>query len=124
MSENYVSHADKLGNIHISEEVLAAITAAAALEVDGVYSLAANLGSDIAELLGKKNLTKGIHIQVEEEQVSVVLSVPMTYGHTIPDVGHAIQENIKTAIESMTGMAVGNVNVTVAGIVFAKPETT
>ena len=75
MSENYVSHADKLGNIHISEEVLAAITAAAALEVDGVYSLAANLGSDIAELLGKKNLTKGIHIQVEEEQVSVVLSV-------------------------------------------------
>ena len=59
MSENYVSHADSLGNIHISEEVLAAITAAAALEVDGVYSLAANLGSDIAELLGKKNLTKG-----------------------------------------------------------------
>ena len=122
MSENYVSHAEKLGNIHISEEVLAAITAAAALEVDGVYSLAANLGSDIAELLGKKNLTKGIHIQVEEEQVSVVLSVLMSYGHTIPDVGKAIQEGVKTAIESMTGMDVASVNVTVAGIVFDKPE--
>ena len=54
MSENkdYVSRSDELGNIHISEEVLAGI-AAAALEVEGVSSLAANLGSDIAELLGK-----------------------------------------------------------------------
>lgn len=120
MSENYVSHAESLGNIHISEEVLAAITAAAALEVDGVYSLAANLGSDIAELLGKKNLTKGIHIQVEDEQVSVILSVLMSYGHTIPDMGKAIQEGVKTAIESMTGMEVGSVNVNVAGIVFDK----
>ena len=58
MSENkeYVSRCDELGNIHISEEVLAGIAAAAALETDGVSSLAANLGSDIAELLGKKNL--------------------------------------------------------------------
>ena len=55
-SKEYVSRSDELGNIHIAEEVLAAISAAAALEVDGVSSLAANLGSDIAELLGKKNL--------------------------------------------------------------------
>ena len=50
MSENkeYVSRCDELGNIHISEEVLAGIAAAAALEVDGVSSLAANLGSDSA----------------------------------------------------------------------------
>ena len=122
MSENYVSHADKLGNIHISEEVLAAITAAAALEVDGVYSLAANLGSDIAELLGKKNLTKGIHIQVEEEQVSVVLSVLMTYGHTIPEVGKAVQEAVKNAIESMSGLGVAAVNISVGGIVFPPKE--
>lgn len=56
MSENkeYVSRSDELGNIHISEEVLAAITAAAALDVEGVSGLAANLGSDIAELLGKR----------------------------------------------------------------------
>lgn len=55
MSENkdYVSRSDELGNIHISEEVLAGIAAAATLEVEGVSGLAANLGSDIAELLGK-----------------------------------------------------------------------
>lgn len=76
MSENreYVSRSDELGNIHISGEVLASIAAAAALEVEGVSGLSANLGSDIAELLSnKKNLTKGVHIQVEDEQVTVEL---------------------------------------------------
>ena len=78
MSENreYVSRSDELGNIHISGEVLASIAAAAALEVEGVSGLSANLGSDIAELLSnKKNLTKGVHIQVEDEQVTVELAV-------------------------------------------------
>ena len=80
MSENreYVSRSDELGNIHISGEVLASIAAAAALEVEGVSGLSANLGSDIAELLSnKKNLTKGVHIQVEDEQVTVELAVLM-----------------------------------------------
>ena len=86
MSENkeYVSRCDELGNIHISEEVLAGIAAAAALEVDGVSSLAANLGSDIAELLGKKNLAKGVRVKTEEDKVEVELSVLIVYGHTIP----------------------------------------
>ena len=57
---------------------------------------------------------------MEDEQVSVILSVLMSYGHTIPDMGKAIQEGVKTAIESMTGMEVGSVNVNVAGIVFDK----
>ena len=81
MSENreYVSRSDELGNIHISGEVLASIAAAAALEVEGVSGLSANLGSDIAELLSnKKNLTKGVHIQVEDEQVTVE---PVSYTH-------------------------------------------
>lgn len=63
--KEYISRPDELGNIHISEDVLAVIAAAAAMEVEGVGSLSANLGSDIAELLGgKKNLSKGIHIAV------------------------------------------------------------
>ena len=120
MSENkeYVSRSDELGNIHISEEVLAAITAAAALDVEGVSGLAANLGSDIAELLGKKNLAKGVHVRMEDDQVEVELSVLMGYGHTIPEIGRAIQDGVKSAIESMTGLEVSVVNVSVAGITF------
>ncbi len=93
MSENkeYVSRSDELGNIHISEEVLAAIAAAATLEVEGVHALSANLGSDLAELLGKKHLTKGIQITMEEDRVKVDLSILMSYGHIIPEVGKAVQ---------------------------------
>ena len=120
MNENkdYVSRSDELGNIHISEEVLAAISAAAALEVEGVSGLAANLGSDIAELLGKKNLAKGVRIQMEEEKVTVELSILMTYGHTIPEVGRAVQDSVKNAVESMTGLEIAAVNVNVGGITF------
>lgn len=122
MSEHkeYVSRSDELGNIHISEEVLAAIAAAATLEVEGVNALSANLGSDLAELLGKKNLAKGIQIAMEEEKVKVDLSILMGYGHTIPEVGKAVQDNVKNAIESMTGLDVAGVNVAVAGISFEK----
>ena len=122
MSENkeYVSRSDELGNIHISEEVLAAIAAAATLEVEGVNALSANLGSDLAELLGKKHLTKGIQVTMEEEKVKVELSILMEYGHTIPEVGKAVQDNVKNAIESMTGLEVATVNVAVGGITFDK----
>ena len=122
MSEHkdYISRADELGNIHIAEEVLAAVAAAAAMEVKGVSALAA--GTDFAELLGKKNQAKGVHIQVEEEKVSVELSVMMAYGNTIPEVGKAVQDGVKSAVESMTGLDVSEVHVTVTGIAFEKKD--
>ncbi len=122
MSENkeYVSRSDELGNIHISEEVLAAIAAAATLEVEGVNALSANLGSDLAELLGKKHLAKGIHVQMEEDKVKVDLSILLDYGHTIPEIGKAVQDGVKNAVENMTGLEVAEVNVNVTGISFEK----
>ena len=112
-SKDYVSRSDELGNIHISEEVLAAISAAAALEVEGVSSLTNP---------NKKNATKGIHIKLEEEKVVVTMSVLMAYGHTIPEMGRAVQEAVKNAIESMSGLEVAAVNVSVGGIVFPQKE--
>ena len=120
MSDNkeYVSRSDELGNIHISEEVLAGIAAAAALETEGVSSLAANLGSDIAELLGKKSLTKGVRVKMEDDKVEAELSILMKYGSTIPEMGKAVQDNVKQALENMTGLEVASVNVNVGGITF------
>ena len=119
MSENkeYFSRADDLGNIHISEEVLASIAAAAALEVEGVAGMAAHL----AERLGK-SLTRGVHVKIEETYVTVDVSILMAYGATIPEVAKAVQENVKTAVESMTALQVAAVNVNVAGVVFP-PKT-
>lgn len=119
-AKEYVSRSDELGTIHISEDVLAVIAAAAALEVEGVSSLAANLGSDIAELLGKKNWTKGVHIQVEEESVRVDISILVKYGYTIQKVAKAVQEAVATAVESMSGLSVSAVNVNVGGVSFEK----
>ena len=112
-SKDYVSRTDELGNIHISEEVLAAISAAAALEVEGVSSLTNP---------SKKNAAKGVHVKLEEERVEVAMSVLMSYGHTIPEMGRAVQEAVKNAIESMSGLEVAAVNVSVGGIVFPPPE--
>lgn len=122
MSEGreYVSHPDELGNIHISEEVLAVIAAAAALDVEGVGGLAANLGTDLAELLGKKSLSRGIHLQMEENAVTVNLAIVVKYGYTIPDVGRAVQEAVAGSIEATSGLTVAAVNVNVGGVVFEK----
>ena len=118
MSENkeYVTRCEEQGNVYISEEVLAGISAAAALEIEGVSGLTANLGSDIAELLCKKSLAKGVSVKTEDDKVVVTLSILMAYGHTIPEVGKAVQEAVKNAVESMTGLEVSAVNVNVAGI--------
>lgn len=117
MSENrdYISRADELGNIHIAEEVLAAVAAAAATEVAGVSAMSASFSADI---LGKKGQAKGVRLQVEDNKVTVELAILMTYGHKIPEVGKAVQENVKTTVESITGLEIAAVNVNVAGVVF------
>ena len=118
--KEYVSRSDELGSIHISEEVLAVIAAAAVLEVEGIGGLAANLGTDLSELLCKKNLSRGIHIQVEDENVTVDLSILVKYGYTIPDVARAVQEAVAGSIEATSGLTVAAVNVNVGGVVFEK----
>ncbi len=121
MSENkeYISCPDELGSIHISEDVLAVTAAAAALEVEGVGSLAANLGSDIAELFsGRKNLSKGVRVAVTESSVTVDISLLVKYGSSVQEVAKAVQEAVITAIENASGFSVEGVNVHVAGVVF------
>ena len=96
------------------------IAAAAVLEVEGIGGLAANLGTDLAELLGKKNLSRGIHIQVEDGNVTVDLSILVKYGYTIPDVARAVQEAVAGSVEATSGLTVAAVNVNVGGVVFEK----
>ncbi len=119
-AREYVSRPDELGNIHISEEVLAVIAAAAALETEGVASLAPNLSTDLAELLGKKNLSKGVHIAVNEASVSVEISIFIKYGYTIPEVAKAVQEAVFNAIGNTSGLSVECVNIHVGGVAFER----
>lgn len=120
-SKDYISRSDELGNIHISEDVLAVIAAAAALEVEGVGSLSANLGTDLVEMLGgKKNLSKGVRLSVEDGNITVDLSIMVKYGYVVPEVAKQVQDGVHTAIENMSGLTPACVNVHVAVVTFEK----
>ncbi len=122
MSETreYISYPDEMGTINIADEVLAVVAASAAMEVEGVSSLAANLSTDIAELMGKKVYSKGVRLAVANGEVTVDISVLIQYGYAIPDVAKKVQEAVMTAVSSTSGMTVSRVNIQVAGISFRR----
>ena len=119
MGENkeYISQSQEQGNIHISEDVVSTVAAMAAVEVDGVAGLS-NLGADIAGIAGKKSLSKGVRLSVEDNGVVVELSILVQYGASIRDVGKAVQEAVISNVESVTGLKVERVNVHVSGVSF------
>ncbi len=107
---------DKIGEVQIADEVVAIIAGLAATEVEGVDSMAGNITNELVGKLGMRNLSKGVKIDVTEENVCVDLSLYLKYGYNIPDVSAKVQERVKSAIENMTGLAVLEVNVKIAGV--------
>lgn len=112
----------ELGETRIANEVVSIIAGLAATEVKGVAGMSGGVVGGIAEMLGRRNLTKGVRVEVGEEQAAVDLYVVMEYGVRIPDVAWQIQENVKRAIETMTGLEVLEVNVHVQGVHFHTEE--
>lgn len=105
-----------LGRTKVAEEVVAIIAGLAATEIDGVAGMSGGIVSGIAERLGRKDLTRGVKVEVGEEQVAVDLFVITHFGMSIPTIAQNIKENVKKKIESMTGMEVVEVNVNVQGV--------
>ena len=117
---DYISHESELGSVSISEEVLAVIAAAAAVDVEGVSSLGSGLSSDVTATANRKALTKGVRLTVEEEQVTVDLSILVRYGYVVTDVARAVQDAVYSAVENTSGLGVACVNVAVVGVTFQK----
>ena len=107
---------DTIGEVRIADEVVAIIAGLAATEVDGVDSMAGNITNELVGKLGMKNLNRGVKISVDDDHVSVELSLNMKYGYSIPDVSEKVQERVRTAIETMTGLTVLEVNIKIAGV--------
>ena len=99
-----------VGTIRIADEVVAIIAGMAATEISGVAGMSAGLVGGIAEMLGKKNLAKGVKVEVGEREAAVDLYIIVEYGVRIPDIALRVQENVKRGIESMTGLDVVEVN--------------
>ena len=121
-NKEYLIQGHEDGTILISEEVICTIAAAAVMEVEGVASLNTNIGSDLAEMLGVKNMGKGIKLTVEENNVTIDCSVVLEYGYDVVEVAKSIQQNIKNAVESMTGFQVVRVDVSVSAVTAAKKK--
>jgi hypothetical protein len=105
-----------MGEVQIADEVVAIIAGLAATEVEGVASMAGNITNELVGKLGMKNLSRGVKVAVQENEVTVELSLNMSYGYSIPKTSAKVQEKVKSAIESMTGLSVVEVNIHIAGV--------
>lgn len=115
-------HKNELGSIQIAPEVVEIIAGFASIEVDGVAGMSGGFVGGIAELLGKKNLSKGVKVDVGEKEAAIDVSIVIEYGQPIPDIANRIQLNVKQAIESMTGLKVVEVNVHIHDVFFKDSE--
>ena len=107
---------DNLGEVHVADEVVAIIAGLAATEVEGVASMAGNITNELVSKLGMKNLSKGVKVEVAEKTVSVEVALNISYVYSIPEVSEKVQEKVKSAIETMTGLSVAIVNVRIATV--------
>ena len=107
---------DGIGSVKIANDVVAMIASIAATEVDGVCAMVGNITNELMGNVGMKKLTKGVKVDVIEKTVKVDLSVTLEYGFNIPATSQKVQEKVKTAIESMTGLEVTDVNIRIAAV--------
>ncbi len=107
---------DDMGEVKVADEVIAIIAGLAATEVEGVSSMAGNITNELVSKLGMKNLSKGVRIEMTEDSVEVYLALNIAYGYNIPEVSEKVQERVKTAVETMTGLSIAVVNVKIAAV--------
>ncbi len=115
---NTSSLPSEIGTIRIANEVVAIIAGLAATEVEGVAGMSGGIAGGIAEALGRKNLSRGVKVEVGEEETIVDIFLIVHYGVRIPDIAFGVQERVKNAIEKMTGLRVLKVNIHVQGVLF------
>lgn len=113
-----------LGTIRIVDEVVSIIAGLAATEVEGVAGMSGGIAGGIAEILGRKNFSKGVKVEVGEKEAAIDLYIIVKYGVRIPDIALNVQEAVKAAIENMTGLSTVEVNVHVQGVGFPEDVKT
>ncbi len=110
--------------IKIADDVVAVIAGVAVSEVPGVAEMAGGFAGGITEVLsGKKNLAKGIKVEVGDKETKIDVNIIVEYGVRIPDVAFEIQNRVKKSVETMTGLTVTEVNVHVQGVSTQTEET-
>lgn len=114
---------EEVGSVKIADEVISIVAGLAATEVPGVAGMSGGLAGGIAELLGKKNFSKGVKVIVTGKKVIVEIYVIIEYGISITEVAIEVQEKVKSAVENMTGFEVAAVDIHVQGIARRLPKS-
>ncbi len=120
-AENVLSGSN-IGSVKIANDVVATIAGLAATEIAGVAGMSGGIAGGITELLGRKNLTKGVKVEVTEDNAVVDLYMVVEFGVLIPEVAQKVQDNVKMAIESMTGLKTKAINVHIQGVTFPQGQ--
>ena len=116
--KQYITQNQENGTVLISEDVVSAIAEHAIADVEGVAAISNKPGSDIADLINKKNWGKGMKILIgQDNSLTIDCNVAIGYGHSVIETAQAVQSAITNAVESMTGVKVTAVNVNICGIV-------
>lgn len=116
MEENLDREID-MGIVKISDDVVEVIASLAATEIKGIVSLNENFVGGIAHMIaGKKTISKGVKVNVLENTSTIDLFVVVEYGIRIPEIAKQVQENVKKAVETMTGLSVSEVNLHVVNV--------
>ena len=107
---------DQFGEIRVVDDVVTIIAGLAAIELTPSTSVAGNITAEIVAKTGAKNLSKGVRVDVLDGIVTANLNLNIRYGYAIPEVSGNVQERVRAAIENMTGLEVGTVNVRIASV--------
>ncbi|ABS33406.1 MULTISPECIES: Asp23/Gls24 family envelope stress response protein [Clostridium] len=122
MEENIKNEID-MGIVKISDEVVGVIAGLAATEIKGIVGMSSGVVGGITQILkGKKNISKGVKVNVGEESASIDLYVVVEYGVKIPEVAQKVQEDVKRSVETMTGLTVSSVNIHVQNVMIPKMD--
>ena len=120
--KGYISTSDERGSINICQSVVAVIAASAAVEVDGVHGLYQSAGRELTSVSGRKGISRGIKLQIDENEVTVDVHLITEMGNPVSEVGAAVQKAVKSAIEEAVGAKVTAVNINVCGVSLKKAK--
>ena len=111
-----VQEVGDIGEVQITDEVVAIIVGLAATEVDGVTAIGGNITHEKVSKIGMKNLAKGLRLNIKDNTVNVDLNLNIAFGKNIVETSRKVQEKIKSSVENMTGLKVADVNIHIASV--------
>jgi uncharacterized alkaline shock family protein YloU len=134
-NENGASKSDNSASLLVGEdgttiihtEVVAKIAGMAVQEVPGVHELVPfDAGQSVTKLanrvLGNTMRDLGIHVEVGKTQAAVDVRIITEYGTSIVNISADIRKNVRTRIETMTGLVCVEVNIEVIDLFFPTDE--